>query len=301
MGSMEGAETPLDRSVSVLTGRRYDPRSPPPPRHSRTTGSVSVLAHVVALLLAALFRGGLPEPVELEAYEPLDVVVRIEPGPGGGGGGGGEETTEPPSVQKVSGDDVAEIAVAARAKEETVPALEPEPVPEEPDLVDKRPVVGVEAPLETRAPDEIDQGGVLEGPESLVASGGPGAGGGAGGGSGEGIGTGEGTGVGPGEGGGFGGGAFRLGSGVEPPSLIRRVQPEYTEDALQRKLEGSVLLEVVVQRDGAVGPARVLGSLDPGLDANAIRAVQQWRFLPAKLQGEPVDVIVEIVVDFRLL
>ena len=228
-------------------------------------------------------------------------MLRVEAGPGGGGGGGGEETAEPPSVQKLRGQDVARVAVEARAREANVPAERPVPRLEEPERVEDAPTIGVEAPLESSSPDASEQRGVLAGTEQLFESAGPGSGGGAGGGTGGGLGPGAGPGVGPGEGGGFGGGAYRLGSGVEPPVLTRRVQPSYTEEALQKKVEGSVVLEVVVLNDGSVGPARVLTSLDRGLDENALRAVGQWRFIPARLRGAPVDVIVEIVIDFRLL
>ncbi len=82
--------------------------------------------------------------------------------------------------------------------------------------------------------------------------------------------------------------------------MIRSVDPDYTEDALRRKIQGDVILEVVILRDGRVGQVRVVKSLDPGLDRNAIAAARQWRFHPGRLQGQPVAVIAEIVVEFRL-
>jgi protein TonB len=61
-----------------------------------------------------------------------------------------------------------------------------------------------------------------------------------------------------------------------------------------------VLLEIVVRRDGSVGDVRLRRGLDPGLDRRAIDAVRQWRFSPAKRHGAPVDVIVEVGVEFKL-
>ena len=105
---------------------------------------------------------------------------------------------------------------------------------------------------------------------------------GTGGGSGAGVGVGPGTGrdVGPGEGGGIGGGAYRPGSGIAPPGLLREVTPDYTEQARRAGLEGEVLLEIVVGPDGGVRDVKVLRRLGAGLDEQAVEAVRQWRFSP---------------------
>lgn len=135
-------------------------------------------------------------------------------------------------------------------------------------------------------------------PEST--SGGPGSGGGSGTGSGSGIGEGSGAGIGSGSGGGTGGGPYRPGSGITPPGLLHEVKPDYTEDARRRGLEGEVLLEIVVRSDGSVGSVRLLRGLGSGLDQRAIEAVRQWRFSPARRHGTPVDVMVEVAMEFRL-
>ena len=59
-------------------------------------------------------------------------------------------------------------------------------------------------------------------------------------------------------------------------------------------------LEIVVKRDGTVDDVRVRCGLDAGLDQRAIVAVREWRFAPARRQGEAVDVIVEVSVEFTL-
>jgi TonB family protein len=119
-------------------------------------------------------------------------------------------------------------------------------------------------------------------------------------GKGAGIGEGDGGGIGPGSGGGTGGGPYRPGSGVLPPQLVREIRANYTEDARRRGVEGDVVLEIVVRRDGSVGKVRVLQSLGSGLEQKATEAVRQWRFTPATRYGTAVDVIVEVAVGFKL-
>ncbi|MBA2356204.1 MAG: energy transducer TonB, partial [Acidobacteria bacterium] len=117
---------------------------------------------------------------------------------------------------------------------------------------------------------------------------------------GTGLGEGDGAGIGDGSGGGEGGGPYRPGSGVEPPRLLREVKPDYTEDARRRGLEGEVVLEIVVRRDGRVGDVRVRQGLGSGLDQQAVEAVRRWQFAPATRKGRQVDVVVEVAVEFRL-
>jgi TonB family protein len=78
------------------------------------------------------------------------------------------------------------------------------------------------------------------------------------------------------------------------------VKPDYTEEARRRSVEGEVVLEIVVRSDGTVGNVRVMRGLGAGLDQRAVEAVRQWRFSPARRQGTPVDVMVEVAVEFRI-
>ena len=59
-------------------------------------------------------------------------------------------------------------------------------------------------------------------------------------------------------------------------------------------------LQIVVRRDGTVSDIHVLEGLGGGLERKAVDAVRQWKFTPAKRQGAPVDVIVDVSVDFKL-
>jgi len=131
-------------------------------------------------------------------------------------------------------------------------------------------------------------------------SNGTGTGGGIGTGSGGGVGSGRGPGVGPGTGGGTGGGVYRVGGGVSEPRALYTPDPEYSEEARKSKYQGTVILWVIVGPDGRPHDIRVQRSLGMGLDEKALEAVKQWRFEPAKLNGQPVAVQINVEVNFRL-
>ena len=97
------------------------------------------------------------------------------------------------------------------------------------------------------------------------------------------------------------GAVFRLGTDVVGPRVLRTVQAEYTDEALDAKITGTVQLEIVVLPDGTVGDVHITRSLDPGLDEEAVKAVKQWVFEPGTRLGEPVAVQAEIEFFFRLL
>ena len=88
--------------------------------------------------------------------------------------------------------------------------------------------------------------------------------------------------------------------GLTIPTLVREVKPQYTPNAMRGKVQGNAEMEAIVERDGFVGPIRVTKPLDRELDIQAIRAVRQWRFTPALMNGEPVRCHVKIVMTFRL-
>ncbi len=83
--------------------------------------------------------------------------------------------------------------------------------------------------------------------------------------------------------------------------MIKQVRPTYTADALAKKVQGEVLLEVVILAEGTVGPVRILRGLSAGLNERAIECVRQWLFIPGKFKGQPVDVVAEIAVEFSIL
>lgn len=141
-------------------------------------------------------------------------------------------------------------------------------------------------------------------PMSRIPSGPPsngtGSGGGIGSGSGGGVGSGEGPGVGPGRGGGFGGGVFSVGGGVSAPRAISTPDPEYSEEARKAKYQGVVVLWLIVDPSGRPQQIKVARSLGMGLDQKAVEAVRNWKFEPAKKDGQPVAVQINVEVNFRL-
>jgi len=68
--------------------------------------------------------------------------------------------------------------------------------------------------------------------------------------------------------------------------------------ALERRIQGTVVLELVVRTDGRPTDIRVIRSLEAGLDLQAIIVAREWRFEPGRLGGRPVDVQVVLMIDF---
>lgn len=240
------------------------------------------------------------EPIEPQA-QPVRLVYLALPGPGGGGGGGGLRMPTPPRKAERKGP-VKTLSSPLPARRLPPPVAPPPPRPEPPPPpLEAKTLPPVMAPVATVAADARNQEGLMkELPKETPPSQGAGSGGGAGSGKGTGLGEGDGAGIGPGEGGGMGGGPYRPGSGVTPPRLLKEVRADYTDQARRANVSGEVVLEIVVRRDGSVGDVRVLRRLGSGLDDRAVQAVRQWRFAPATLKGTPVDVVVEVGVEFRL-
>ena len=90
--------------------------------------------------------------------------------------------------------------------------------------------------------------------------------------------------------------------GLFVPQALREVRPNYTSAAMREKIQGLVVVEVVVMADGSVGRARIKKSLDPifGLDAEALAAAAAWKFTAPILNGQPVAVHTELVLEFWL-
>lgn len=261
--------------------------------------SLHGLAVATILLVASLGFAVADERTEpLKEPEPIRLVFLASPGPGGGGGGGGMRMRTPPPRAARKGVERISSPLPAR---KLPPPMRPEPKPPEPPKpIEAKPLPPVMAPIPTKPADTQDREGVLAKPPETAASQGAGSGGGAGSGQGTGLGPGDGTGVGDGSGGGYGGGPFRPGSGVEPPRLLREVKADYTDEARRGNIEGEVELEIVVRRDGTVGDVKVVRGLRGGLNDRAVQAVRQWRFAPGRMKGTPVDVVVEVGVEFKL-
>lgn len=263
--------------------------------HEKKAGLSSLLIHggVVALL----FLVGTNETVQKAVKEhvmliapdiaPYQPKMAVKKETMGGGGGGGDRSPTPPSkgaLPRVSD------------RQFTPPSAvinNPEPkLPMEPTII---------APPDAQLPQvAMNQYGDPLAKLGLPSNG-PGSGGGIGYGSGGGVGPGRGGGYGPGSGGGVGGGVYRIGGGVSAPTLVFKVEPEYSEEARKAKYQGTVVLYVVVDEKGNPRDLKVVRALGLGLDQKAIEAVQKWRFKPGLKDGKPVPVAAQIEVNFRLL
>jgi len=266
-----------------------------------STVHATVLASCLFLAAFNLAPRAASFKLDDQPADPMRLVFLMTPGPGGGGGGGGLlQKPPPPKALREGHERISSPLPIRREPKPIVPIPEPpKPAPPPPPLAAET-LPAVAAPIITAPADTRNRVGVLQEAAAESDSHGPGTGGGAGTGAGTGLGQGDGSGVGPGSGGGTGGGPYRPGSGIEPPRLLREVRADYTEEARQRGLSGDVVLEIVVRRDGSVGDVKILRGLASGLNDRAVQAVRQWRFAPARRVGTPVDVIVEVAVEFKL-
>src|SRR5579862_2510871 len=85
-----------------------------------------------------------------------------------------------------------------------------------------------------------------------------------------------------------------------PPKVLRKVNPEYSKEALDAKREGTVVLSAMTGVDGIPLEIKVVRGIGKGLDEKAVECLRQWRFSPALKDGEPTPVKVTIEIDFRL-
>ena len=94
---------------------------------------------------------------------------------------------------------------------------------------------------------------------------------------------------------------YKIGPGIVPPKVLEKSDPKYTDEARAAKLEGKVGLTIVVGTDQRAHDIKVIKSLDPGLDANAVSSIKTWVFQPGTKNGKPVPVRANVEVNFRLL
>lgn len=88
--------------------------------------------------------------------------------------------------------------------------------------------------------------------------------------------------------------------GLTPPKVLSKVDPEYTKEAKDAKIEGTVVFQMTVRPDGHAHDIRIVRSLDSGLDEKAREAIENWEFEPGKKDGKPVAVLATIEVNFKL-
>ncbi len=171
--------------------------------------------------------------------------------------------------------------VTPKPKPKLIPI--PDPTPQDPEPIERAQMLDIPEVLDEVAFDLTM--GDISGPPA---------------GSGSGIGDGTGSSDGSGSSTGLDG-VYTIGSGVTNPELLVQTLPSYTDEAIKAKVQGTVLLQVVVRKNGSVDSFRILRSLGYGLDEKAIEEIaNNWVFRPGTLNGEPVDVLAMIEVSFTL-
>jgi protein TonB len=256
----------------------------------RVNFALSVALHgVMALLVGASFLMVKsyvpridPQPFVTVRLEPYIVPTGTHPSSGGGSGGAAERTRAskgmaPPATQE-------QLTPPIILRNNTQPRLAA--------------AVTVIAPPDLSLPRMREIGDPLS--VLTAPSNGAGVGGGIGGKAGGGVGGDGGPGRGPGSGGGCCGNIYSPGNGVSIPRAIYSPEPEFSEEARRSKYQGEVTLLATIGADGRTRDLRVVRSLGMGLDEKAMEAVRTWRFEPARKDGQPVAVQMNIIVNFHL-
>jgi periplasmic protein TonB len=92
----------------------------------------------------------------------------------------------------------------------------------------------------------------------------------------------------------------RIGGQIQQPTLLHRVEPYYPPTAVNARLQGVVILEAIVDRDGTVAEVKVLRSASTLLDREAVLAVKQWRYSPLVLNGQRERFVLTVTLSFFL-
>jgi periplasmic protein TonB len=240
---------------------------------------IAVALHVVGLSAFAFASywsvGSVPEPSTNVVFFQLTPAPEL---PAGGGGGG---RPQPPVRPERPQTEPVKPTQPVQPTDETVP--ENVPTPATTTQVDDFTATNVGSPT--------DGGGIPGLPP------------------GPGIGTGP---VGPGSGTGPGGDGdgpeigvaddqpIRFTVGMTRPEPVHQVQPRYTELARRAGVQGTVIVEAIIDEQGNVDNVRVLRGLPMGLDREAVTAVQQWKFRPALLGSKPVKIYFTLTVNFTI-
>lgn len=93
---------------------------------------------------------------------------------------------------------------------------------------------------------------------------------------------------------------IRIGGKIQSPTLLHRVEPFYPPVAVSARLQGLVILEALVDRDGTVADVKVLRSAGSVLDREALTAVRQWRYAPLVLNGQRLPFVVTVILSFSV-
>ena len=251
---------------------------------------LSFLLHalgIAGLLVATHFFVTQREVIKNTMVTLLTDYIVLPPSPkeAGGGGGGGDASKLQASKGRPPKFDMNQITPPAAVIKNPNPVLPVEQTIMVPQMV-KLPT------SQTQVGDPLSA--------ALAASNGTGVNSGVGSGNNGGIGSGSGHGLGPGSNAGTGGGIFHVGGGVSSPRPVYAPDPEYSDEARKAKYQGTVVLHLIIGPDGRPRDIRIQRSLGLGLDEKAIETVRTWRFDPARKDGQPVAVAINVEVNFNL-
>ncbi|MEM7354099.1 MAG: TonB family protein [Acidobacteriota bacterium] len=93
---------------------------------------------------------------------------------------------------------------------------------------------------------------------------------------------------------------YEVGGGVVGPEKVFAPQPRYSEDARKGRIQGVVILQAIVDATGNVTHVKALKPLPLGLTESAIETVKTWKYKPAMLEGQPVAVHLNLLINFSL-
>jgi TonB family protein len=270
---------------------------PVPDRMAMRTSPLAIGTATVANsgILAILLLIGLgstihrfSDPIRGDVFPIKDFKIFAPSRTATGGGGGGSN-------------DLMDPVTGRTPKQEIAPVTSPQVQRfENPQLAMES---AIAVPIAIELPDDpsLPNIGVHKSPNVSLASNGPGTRAGIGTGSDGGDGPGKGPGYRPGTNGGFGGSIYKAGiGGVSNPIPVITPEAEFSDEARRNKYQGVCVIQLVVDSRGFPQNTRVVRSLGMGLDQKALAAVQGYRFKPARKDGKPVAVLIDMEVNFRL-
>lgn len=245
------------------------------PRRRWISLPIAVGLHAVGLTAFAFASywsvGNVPEPSSTNL-----VFFQLAPLPEIPGGGGGRPPQPPVNQPEHRNPTPPETRQPVQPTEESVPTNVPAPT-----------VATFNDSNPTDPSNSSDPGG-----DCPSCAPGPGVG--------PGDGPGDGPG-GPGEGPGIGDSMpIHLTVDMTKPEILKRVQPRYTDIARRAGVQGTVIVEAIIDKQGSVTDARVLRGLPMGLNEEAVNAILQWRFTPAYQGSRPVSVYFTLTVNFTI-
>jgi protein TonB len=254
--------------LQYATGFGFDDEAAADQRPTRVAVVIAIIFHVILFVIVFPHLGE-------RVFQPSEqVLVLRNLAPAGGG--------KPKPV--------APRTVPVLPKPEPILVPIPDPTPDDPEPI--RPKEVLEVPKVVQEINADLSIGDVDAPPGPVGADGRGVSG-----TGTGLASGPGGGSGP-----PGNGVYEYGTpGIVDPQILVQTIPSYTDEAIKAKVQGVVLLQAIIRKNGRVDSPVVLRGLGYGLEEKAIKEiVSNWRFRPAMLNGQAVDLQATIEVTFNL-